>query len=77
MVPVGRAVAFPANAVAFTSLISYQLIKPTVPLSIGLGLALLVIDVAAWWVVSRMFDRELLVTGHRASAATGTLTSSA
>ena len=57
---------------AFTSLISYQLIKPTVPLSIGLGLALLVIDVAAWWVVSRIFDRERLITGHRASVATVT-----
>jgi ABC-2 type transport system permease protein len=61
---------------AFTSLISYQLIKPTVPLSIGLGLALLVIDVAAWWVVSRIFDRERLITGERAvPAATRTLTS--
>jgi ABC-2 type transport system permease protein len=47
----------------FTSLISFQLITPTVPLAIGLGLALLAVDVAAWRVVSRVFDRERLVTG--------------
>jgi ABC-type Na+ efflux pump permease subunit len=51
---------------AFTSLITFQLIKPTVPLAIGLGLVLLAIDATAWRVVSRMFDRERLVTGSRA-----------
>jgi ABC-type Na+ efflux pump permease subunit len=51
---------------AFTSLISFQLITPTVPLVIALALTLLVVDVAAWRVVSRMFDRELLITGTRA-----------
>ena len=50
----------------FTSLISFQVIKPTVPLAIGLALALLVADVAAWRVVSRLFDRERLIAGHRA-----------
>jgi|SRR5579871_2065057 len=50
----------------FTSLISFQLISPSVPLAIGFGLALLVIDVAAWWVVSKMFDRERLITGSSA-----------
>jgi ABC-type Na+ efflux pump permease subunit len=54
---------------AFTSLFSFQLIKPSVPLAIGLALALLVVDVAAWRVVSRMFDRERLVTGSRAAPA--------
>jgi ABC-type Na+ efflux pump permease subunit len=50
---------------AFTSLISFQLITPTVPLAIGLALGLLVADSAAWRVVSRLFDRERLVTGRR------------
>ena len=49
----------------FTSLISFQIIKPSVPLAIGLALALLVIDVAAWRVVSRLFDPERLITGQR------------
>jgi ABC-type transport system involved in multi-copper enzyme maturation permease subunit len=49
----------------FTSLISFQVITPTVPLAIGLALALLAVDAAAWRVVSRLFDRERLVTGQR------------
>jgi ABC-type Na+ efflux pump permease subunit len=48
----------------FTSLISFQLITPSVPLAIGLALALLAADLVAWRVVSRLFDRERLVTGH-------------
>ena len=51
---------------AVTSLISFQLIKASVPLAIGLALTLLVIDVVAWRVVSRMFDRERLITGTAA-----------
>jgi ABC-2 type transport system permease protein len=50
----------------FTSLISFQLIKPSVPIAIGLALALLAVDIAAWRVVSRLFNRERLVTGRRA-----------
>ena len=46
-----------------TSLISFQLISPSVPLAIGLALALLAADIAAWRVVSRLFDRERLITG--------------
>jgi ABC-2 type transport system permease protein len=56
----------------FTSLISFQLVKPSVPLAIALALVLVVLDVAAWRVVSRMFDRERLITGihaRRAAAA--------
>jgi ABC-2 type transport system permease protein len=49
---------------AFTSLISFQLITPSVPLAIGLALALLAIDVAGWRIVARLFDRERLITGH-------------
>jgi ABC-type Na+ efflux pump permease subunit len=50
----------------FTSLLSFQLIKPSVPLAIGLALALLAADIAAWRIVSRLFDRERLVTGKAA-----------
>jgi len=53
----------------FTSLISFQLITPSVPLAIGLALALLFVDAAAWRVVSRMFDRERLITGTSAQRA--------
>jgi ABC-type Na+ efflux pump permease subunit len=48
---------------AFTSLISFQVVEPTVPLALALALALVVADVGAWRVVSRLFDRERLITG--------------
>ncbi|HEY3921162.1 MAG TPA: ABC transporter permease [Gaiellaceae bacterium] len=48
----------------FTSLTSFQIIKPSVPLAVGLALALLIIDVAAWRVVSRLFNRERLIAGR-------------
>jgi ABC-2 type transport system permease protein len=54
----------------FTSLVSFQLIKPSVPLAVALALALLAIDLAAWRVVSRLFDSERLVTGSSAGATT-------
>lgn len=50
----------------FTSLISFQVITPSVPLALGLALALLVIDVVAGRVVASLFDRERLITGRRA-----------
>jgi ABC-2 type transport system permease protein len=49
----------------FTSLISFQLIRPSVPLAIGLAVALLTADIVAWRVVSRLFDRERLIAGPR------------
>ena len=49
---------------AFTSLISFQLVAPSVPLAIGLALGLLVIDVGAARVVAGLFDRERLITGR-------------
>jgi ABC-type Na+ efflux pump permease subunit len=49
----------------FTSLISFQLITPSVPLAVGLALALLTADIVAWRVVSRLFDRERLIVGRR------------
>jgi ABC-2 family transporter protein len=54
----------------FTSLISFQVISPSVPLAVGLALALLAADVAVWRVVARMFDRERLFTGARSIRAT-------
>jgi ABC-type Na+ efflux pump permease subunit len=54
---------------AFTSLLSFQLIKPSVPLAIGLALALLAADVVAWRVVSQLFDRERLITGSQVRPA--------
>ncbi len=55
----------------FTSLVSFQVITPSVPLAVGCALALLAIDLLAWRVVSGMFDRERLVTGHSASYNAG------
>jgi ABC-type Na+ efflux pump permease subunit len=52
-----------------TSLISFQLITPSVPLAIGLALALLAADIVAWRVVSRLFDRERLIAGPRGRRA--------
>jgi ABC-2 type transport system permease protein len=51
----------------FTSLISFQLIKPSVPLAAGLALALLAVDITAARAVSRLFNAERLVTGRRAT----------
>jgi ABC-2 type transport system permease protein len=56
----------------FTSLLSFQLVKPSVPLAVGLALALLVVDVAAARVVSRLFDPERLVTGRAVHTGTST-----
>jgi ABC-2 type transport system permease protein len=53
----------------FTSLISFQILKPSVPLAVGLALALLVIDIGAARVVARLFDRERLITGRRTRAS--------
>jgi ABC-type transport system involved in multi-copper enzyme maturation permease subunit len=53
----------------FTSLLTFQVIKPSVPLAIGLGIALLVVDLVAWRAVSRLFDSERLVTGRNRPGA--------
>ena len=49
---------------AFTSLITFQLITPTVPIAIGLALALLILDIAGWRIVTHLFDRERLIAGR-------------
>jgi ABC-2 type transport system permease protein len=59
----------------FTSLISFQVITPSVPLAVGLALGLLVVDVAAWRFVSQLFDPERLIAGgHGRSEAPETST---
>jgi ABC-type Na+ efflux pump permease subunit len=55
-------------ALVFPLLMSLQVFKPTVSVAIVIALGLAAIDVAAWRVVSKMFDRERLITG--ASAVT-------
>jgi len=50
----------------FTSLISFQLITPSIPLAIAFALALLAIDIVGWRVCSRLFDPERLLTGASA-----------
>lgn len=52
-------------AVVVTSLIAFDVIPPSLPLAVGLSVALLVADVVGWRVVSPLFDRERLVTGSR------------
>jgi ABC-type transport system involved in multi-copper enzyme maturation permease subunit len=51
---------------AFTALVSFQIITPSVMLAVGCALGLLAIDLLAWRIVSRLFDPERLVTGHSA-----------
>ena len=51
-----------------TALFSFQVIKPSVPLAVGLALALLIVDLAAWRAVSRLFDPERLITGRQGHA---------
>ncbi|HXY84524.1 MAG TPA: ABC transporter permease subunit [Gaiellaceae bacterium] len=52
---------------ALTALFSFQVLTPSVPLALGLALALLIVDIVAWRIVSRLFDRERLLTGHARS----------
>jgi ABC-2 type transport system permease protein len=53
-------------ALGITTLITFRVITPSVVLAVGIACALLAVDVSAWRVVSRLFDRERLVTGSRA-----------
>ncbi len=54
-------------ALGVVALISFRVLAPSVPLAVGLALALLAVDLAAWRLVSRMFDRERLITGAPAN----------
>ena len=51
--------------VALSSLVAFNVIRPTLGLAVGLGVALLAIDRWGWRIVSAMFDRERLITGSR------------
>lgn len=47
---------------ALTSLQTFQILTPTVQLAVVLGVVLAAVDLAAWRVVSALFDRERLLT---------------
>jgi ABC-2 type transport system permease protein len=51
--------------IGLTVLMSFHVIQSTLILAASLATALLVIDCAAYLVVSRLFDRERLVTGTK------------
>jgi ABC-type Na+ efflux pump permease subunit len=53
--------------VALTLLMSFQVISSTLILAASLAAALLVINCAAYLLVSKVFDRERLVTGTKSS----------
>ena len=55
-------------ALVLPLLMSLQVFKPTATVAVVIAVALAVIDVGAWRIVSKMFDRERLITG--ASAVT-------
>jgi ABC-type Na+ efflux pump permease subunit len=63
-------------ALGITTLITFQVITPSVALAVGIAVGLLVLDVAAWRFVSRLFDRERLITGTRAQTVRRLATSS-
>lgn len=48
-------------AVAVTSLIAFNIIPATLPLALGFGAGLVVLDRAGWRVASAIFDRERLI----------------
>jgi hypothetical protein len=54
-------------AIALILLISLGALTPDLAFGIKFGVILLLVDVAALRVVSRLFDRERLVTGSKAS----------
>jgi ABC-2 type transport system permease protein len=51
--------------VLVTSLIAFGVIHTSLKLTLGLGIALLVLDRVGWRFVSALFDRERLITGTR------------
>jgi hypothetical protein len=46
-------------------LIAFGVIHATLGLALGVGVALLVIDVRGWRIVSLLLDRERLITGTK------------
>jgi ABC-2 type transport system permease protein len=56
-------------AIGITALITFRVITPSARLAVALAVALLVIDIRAWRFVSKLLDRERLVTGTRAQGS--------
>ena len=54
-------------ALAVTSLMTFQVLQPTVTVALIVAGVLVVLDVAALRVVSNLFDRERLITGAHAT----------
>jgi len=52
-------------SIVVTTLIALGKIHATLGLALGLGAALVVLDVLGWRIVSPAFDRERLITGTR------------
>ncbi|HEY3551414.1 MAG TPA: ABC transporter permease subunit [Gaiellaceae bacterium] len=53
-------------AIGITALITFRVVTPSVRLAVALAVVLLVIEIRAWRFVSKLFDRERLITGSRA-----------
>jgi ABC-type Na+ efflux pump permease subunit len=60
----GTLVSLPPLAIS--ALMGFGVLTPSVGLALGLGAALLAVDLGAWRVVSLLFDRERLITGIKA-----------
>ena len=56
-------------AIGITALISFRVVTPSVQLAVTLAFVLPVIDVRAWRYVSKLLDRERLITGRRAESS--------
>jgi ABC-type Na+ efflux pump permease subunit len=56
-------------ALGITTLITFRVITPSVQVAIVLAAVLLAIDIRAWRFVSKLFDRERLITGTRTRAS--------
>lgn len=56
-------------AIGITALFSFRVLTPSVRLAVASAVVLLVIDIRAGRYVSKLFDRERLITGHRAESS--------
>ena len=56
-------------AIGITALISFRVVTPSVQLAVTLAFVLLVIDIRAGRYVSKLLDRERLITGRRAESS--------
>jgi ABC-type transport system involved in multi-copper enzyme maturation permease subunit len=59
----GALVSLPVFAIA--ALTAFGAIHPTLGLALGLGAALVALDVTGWRITSALFDRERLITGSK------------